>query len=315
LKTEVRPEARHAPERGRVARLLGPFHVTGVFWYRFHLFGTRIAPFWIRRPGVFVFTCFFFVVLRKIGAVIASNLVPVLGRCGWTETQRRVFRTMHQYAWCLTERYERFVSEDRFRFEIEKMEIWNRLDAAKRGFILVTGHVGNWEAGSMVPSSVEGRRVHVVREEELDPEAQRMIRDLVGERLGGLYETHFASDDPRLGIALLEALEEGSIVALQGDRPRKGGRTLAAKVFGRPYDLPEGPVALARLADVPLLPVFVLREGRFRYRIVFREPIRVPRTSDRRDDMASAAAELATAIEWGIRESPHQWFCFSRVWD
>ena len=90
---------------------------------------------------------------------------------------------------------------------------------------------------------------------------------------------------------------------------------MSDRVSDYAYDLPEGPVALARLADVPLLPVFVLREGRLRYRIVFREPIRVPRTSNRREDTASAAAELATAIEWGIRERPHQWFCFSRVWE
>jgi KDO2-lipid IV(A) lauroyltransferase len=285
-----------------------------VFWYRFHLFGARIAPFWIRPPIIFAFTCFFFVALRKIRAAIASNLVPVLGRCGFLETQRRIFRTMHQYAWCLTERYEKLVAEDRFRIRTENIEVWDRLGAEGRGFIVVTGHVGNWEVGSMQPSSLEGRRMHVVREEELDPEAQKVIGDLVRERMGGLYETHFASNDPRLGIALLEALENGSIVALQGDRPRRGGRTLEARVFDRTYELPAGPVALARLADVPLVPVFVLREGRFAYRVVFREPIEVPRTWNRGDDTVSAAGRLASEIEWGIRERPHQWFCFSRVW-
>ena len=68
MKPGARAEAPHAPERGRVARLLGPFHVTGVFWYRVHLFGARIAPFWIRPPFIFAFTCFFFVALRKIRA-------------------------------------------------------------------------------------------------------------------------------------------------------------------------------------------------------------------------------------------------------
>jgi len=56
------------------------------------------------------------------------------------------------------------------------------------------------------------------------------------------------------------------------------------------------------------------REGRFAYRLVIREPIRVPRTRDREADLAQAVDRLAAEIEWAIRRAPHQWFCFKRLW-
>jgi KDO2-lipid IV(A) lauroyltransferase len=125
---------------------------------------------------------------------------------------------------------------------------------------------------------------------------------------------HFQNDDPLQGMELLDALRRGDIVAVQGDRPRAGGKSIDASLFGRPFPLPPGPAALARTADAPVLPVFVFREGRRRYRVVFRPPIRAPRTDDRAADLTATMRRVAAEIEWAIRRAPHQWFCFRRLW-
>jgi KDO2-lipid IV(A) lauroyltransferase len=103
-------------------------------------------------------------------------------------------------------------------------------------------------------------------------------------------------------------------VALQGDRPRSGGRTAEIALFSRPFRLPVGPAALARAAGVPILPVFVFREGRKRYRCSLRPPIRVASTVDRQADMEQALRSFATELEWAIAHRPHQWFCFRKLW-
>ena len=151
----------------------------------------------------------------------------------------------------------------------------------------------------MLPASRDGRRVHVVREPETDPRAQQFIEGLIRSCGGELYTTHFA-DDPQLGMDLLDALRRGEVVALQGDRPRAGGRTVEARLFGRPFALPVGPAALARAAGVPIVPVFVLREGRLRYRCLLRPGDRASRrattasaTSARRSDRFTADLEEA----------------------
>ena len=55
----------------------------------------------------------------------------------------------------------------------------------------------------------------------------------------------------------------------------------AGSLFGRPMELPVGPAAIARAAGVPMVPVFIFREGRHRSRVFIRAPISVPSTDDR----------------------------------
>lgn len=304
----------HAPERGWSWRILGPLHVTGVFWYRFHRFIVRTVPsslLWI--PAAF-FATVFFVCLRDLRAVIAANLEVVLGPCGFWERQRRIYRTMWTFGWCLNERYERLTTDRPFRVETEAIEYWNEVAQADRGLILVTAHLGNFEVGSMLPAQVERRRVHLVREPEADAHAQAFLEAVLDRFAQDDYTMHFQSGDPLQGMELLDALRRREIVAVQGDRPRAGGRSIDATLFGRPFPLPPGPAALARTAEAPLLPVFVFREGRRRYRVVFRPPIRVARSGDRGADLAAAMRRVADEIEWAIRRAPHQWFCFKRLW-
>jgi lauroyl/myristoyl acyltransferase len=304
----------HAPEQGRLRRLLGPFYVTGVFWYRLPYRAARsgvLSPYTF-RAWVALCSTIFSIVLWNIRNAIAANLEVVLGPCGFWERQRRIYRTIEAFSWCYGARYEQMVRPGRFRVETDGVE-HIPTDPA-RGVIFVTAHLGQWELSSHLASHGLQRPVHVVREEEMDPEAQRFIEGLVRDMSSEGVTTHFASDDPRLGIALAEALRRGEVVALQGDRPRVNGRTYTAQLFGRLMPLPVGPQALARATGAALVPVFSFREGPYAYRVVVRPPIPVARTPDRDGDVSEAVQRLAGEIEWAIRRAPHQWFCLRRLW-
>ncbi len=304
-----------APELGLMRRLLGSLHVTGVFWYRLHAFGMRILPEWGIRLFMGLFTSFFFVALIRIRKAIGSNLEAVLGPCGWWRRQRRIYRTLWQFAWCLSERYERLDGEghDAADLEVEGREYWQQAQDNPEGLILVTAHIGHWELGSML---VPQRHVHVVREEELDPKAQKMMRELFAQQVESGshpgFTVHFARADPALGLKLLKILRAGEMVAVQGDRPPSSARTATVEIFGRPLDLPVGPAALARAAGVALLPVFVFRLGRHRSQLVFRPPIRVAGKGE--EALTDAVRRLGAGVEWAIRRQPHQWFCFRELW-
>lgn len=304
----------HAPKIGPLRRLLGPFYVTGVFWYRFHRWGAATCPAWLKPALIRAFATAFWLLLPAVRRAAGGNLGAVLGPCSRVERARRAFRLMHLFSWCLTERYENLNADPGFRWSTEGIEHWNALTGRAGGFILLTGHLGNWEIGSMLPSGSERRTIHVVREGEMDPKAQAFVRELLAKRIDGPYVTHFASDDASLGIALLDALREGHIVALQGDRPRTQGKALPMTLFGRPFELPVGPFALARLAGVPILPAFTLRSARKDYRVVFRPPITVEPAGDRNAALDAAAGEVARTLETMIRCEPYQWFCFRELW-
>jgi lauroyl/myristoyl acyltransferase len=105
------------------------------------------------------------------------------------------------------------------------------------------------------------------------------------------------------------------------DQPRFGQSYIEVEMFGRPTPLPHGVAALARAADVPLMPVFVVRLDRLRYRVIVRPPSRIARTADRDEDIADATQALAAAtqaladeIAWAFTRFPHSWFCWWPRW-
>lgn len=295
--------------------MLGGFHFSGVFWFRF--------PYWAMswldgRPfdvAVFVFAALFHLALGPVRRAIAANLEAVLGPAGFWERQRRAFRTLRTFAYCLGERYEYLRHPERFEVEVEGADHLQAAADSGRGLIFVTAHVGSWEIASKgIPSGLR-RETHVVREEELDAGSQAFVEQVLRSHAGTSYTTHFASDDPRLGVELVRALRSGHVVALQGDRPRAGGQTAPATLFGRPVALPVGPAVLARAAGAPLLPVFSFREDRHRYRVVLSEPIRVASEGPRSEAVEETVRRFAAEIERAIRRAPYQWFCLRRLWD
>jgi lauroyl/myristoyl acyltransferase len=299
----------HAPELGWSKRLLGPLHVTSGFWHWLPYHGLALLPQRLLVVPLVVFTAAFWLFLRRIGTAIGMNLEAVLGPASWWRRQGWAFRTFWQFAWCYGERFEHLRDPGKFAVSVDGRE---HIPAG--GFIFVTAHIGLWEMASHLVSTDLHQEVHVVREREIDGGAQQFLEALLRAHSGPAYHTHFATGDPRTAVRLADALRQGGIVALQGDRPRAEGRSFAARLFDRPIPLPAGPAALARATGAPLVPIFSFREGRQRHRIVIREPIPVARTAHRDVDVAAATERLAAHLEWAIRHRPHQWFCFRRLW-
>jgi lauroyl/myristoyl acyltransferase len=309
LKPGRRGRPPHAPERGWVAppRLVPRRQLR----YRFHLWGVRFLPSPLVGVFIAIFTTFFFPVLRRIRAAIASNLEPVLGPCGWWERQRRIYRTMWSLGWCLSERYERLGTNRAFQVEAEGREIWDQVARPEKGLLLVTAHLGNYEVGSMLPSQLDRRSVRIVREPEVDARAQAFFQNIVDRFQEPGYTTHFQTDDPLQGMALLEALRRGEIIAVQGDRPRAGTRSIDTTLFGRPFPLPPGPAALC--GRRPACRYSYFARGGGAYRAVFRPPISGA-TANRAADPPTRCS-VAAEVEWAISQRAASVYCFKRLWE
>ncbi|MEL7060062.1 MAG: lysophospholipid acyltransferase family protein [Acidobacteriota bacterium] len=291
-------------------------HFYGAFWYRLHIFAVRRLPAWVIRVLLPFFATLVFVLGGSMRRAIARNLDAALGRVGPWRRWRRVWRNMTTWAWCATERYESLSGHRPVICEVpEGLETWREILDRGDGFILATAHLGHWESGSLFPAGEHGRRVvHVVREEEMEPEAQRVFEEFLSQTDDTTYKVHFAHRNPTLGQKLLVALRRGEVVALQADRPATGGRSIEVELFGRPFAVPIGPMMMARAAGAPILPAFLYRVGRSRAMPVFRPPIWVEPTDDREGDLRRAAQALVAEVEAAILRDPMQWFCVRDLW-
>ena len=71
---------------------------------------------------------------------------------------------------------------------------------------------------------------------------------------------------------------------------------------------------LAKLAGVPVWPVYVVRLGRRRFRFL-PEPVRHIDRQASRDEVVDVMRDVMGSFEQNVRAYPHQWFQFHDVWD
>jgi hypothetical protein len=100
-------------------------------------------------------------------------------------------------------------------------------------------------------------------------------------------------------------LEANRVVWIAGERTAPRGN-VDQTVCGRAARFATGSASLAFSVGSRLLPVDVVREGPFRYRLRIDRPI-VPASADKDGYVTSAVAEFAARLEQRILEHPADW--------
>jgi lauroyl/myristoyl acyltransferase len=174
------------------------------------------------------------------------------------------------------------------------------------GAILLTAHMGNSDLGAHIFSEVSGRDVVMVRAPEADPQTRAFE---AGKPTGAL-RVAFNTEPENLALTLLEHVRAGEIVAIQGDRVTEGIASVTTTLFGRKMLIPAGPFALAMAAQVPIYPMFIIRDGYRSYRLISCAPIAVVRTRDRDATLAAATEAWTRQLESVVGRFWFQWFEF-----
>jgi len=182
---------------------------------------------------------------------------------------------------------------------IEGRERFLEMRAQKRGAVLVTAHLGNFEVGLAALRQIE-ERIHVVFQRDHMGTFER-IRSALHQRLG-IIETPI-DDGMASWLALRDALQSDAVVLLQADRVMPEQKSRAVPFFDSTLELPIGPAKLAMMTGSPLVPVFALRQGNGRVRIVLDNPIEVPDAGA----LGPALEQVGRSIEQQVHQHPQQW--------
>jgi KDO2-lipid IV(A) lauroyltransferase len=180
---------------------------------------------------------------------------------------------------------------------------------AGRGFLLVTGHVGNWEMGA-VTLRRHGLTPAVVGQPELDKTVQEMRLDLRN-RLG--VESIDIGTSMATAFTVRSAVDNGRAVALLVDRAYPEDQVLVP-FFGRPTPFLRSPALLARLCGCDVLPGFFLRNPDGSYRNVWGRALSPDPTLSPEEDGFRILSRVAADLEAVVRENPTQWFNFYGYW-
>lgn len=274
---------------------------------RWAFLGARYAPRWFVRAAPRLIGAAFALVLPEERRRVRESLRWALGERTAVAEELDIVRTFQNYASCLTESLaaER-PDAQQARVLVNGREHVTAALGGGRGAVLVTAHVGPWDAAARLLGAELGVRVALVMEAEPDPGA-RALHDEVRRRAG--VEVFAVGEGPLDGLPVLRHLRGGGVAAFQIDRRAPSGRSLQATLFGRPFAVPEGPFRLAALAGVPLLALFSSRTGYFAYTVEAGPPVECRRPVVEAE-LETAAREVVGRLEAFIARHPTQWFHF-----
>jgi uncharacterized protein len=180
---------------------------------------------------------------------------------------------------------------------------------SKRGVLLVTPHLGNWEFGAPLLTK-HGVSLLALTMEEPHPPLTN-IRSASRARRG--IETIVVRRDPFAFLEIIRRLEQGATVALLIDRPPPP-TAVQTELFGLPLDVSIAPAELARASGCIVLPVTILRKGNVYTACVLPE-IPYDRPALRNPEARLLfTSQIMRAFEPAIRQHPDQWFHFVPIW-
>ena len=174
-----------------------------------------------------------------------------------------------------------------------------------RGAVLITAHSGNWELlGATL--AFHGYPVVAVVKKQSDQGADRFINEY--RTLAGMHVTYKTSVRE-----MVRLLGEGKIVGLLMDQDA-GADGVVVDFFGRPASSPQGPAALARMKESPIVPAFMTRNADGTHEAIIHPYLWPEKTADREADIINTTNKLNRIIEDHIRQHPAEWFWLHNRW-
>jgi KDO2-lipid IV(A) lauroyltransferase len=189
----------------------------------------------------------------------------------------------------------------------EGRENADRVRAAGRGVVYVTGHFGNWEFYGVAFGWL-GEPVGVVARPLDNPALEARLTAFRTRSGNTVISKRRALQD------ILRLLRQGAGVAILVDQNVQEQDGIFVEFFGRPAATTTVAAALAVKTGCALLPVHCEVRPDGRYKFVYGRPLEWTATGNRQDDIARLTQELTTVIEGWVRERPEQWLWMHRRW-
>ena len=189
--------------------------------------------------------------------------------------------------------------------DIEGIEKIDKALSKGSGVIVLSAHFGNWELISMYfaskgyPSNIVGRPIYYEKYNEW----VSFLRSSMGVNV--VYRT----DSPR---NLIKLLKERQLLGIVADQDIDSIDGVFIDFFGKKAYTPSAPVKLARSVGVPIIPMFIVRNG-LRHKIYVEDPILIDNTSDS-DWVVAYTQKWSNVVESYIKRYPEQWVWMHKRW-
>jgi len=249
-------------------------------------------------------------IARNRRETVIQNLLPAL-RNDRTVAAKKAKELIQGFAIKVVDlwRYEAGLEIENTFGHATGWEIFENAIAQKRGVLLLTPHLGNWEFGGPWLTQ-KGITLQVITMAEPGKNFTQLRQ---ASRARWNIETIVVGTDAFAFVDIIRRLEAGAVIALLIDRPL-AATSATVNLFGKPFSASTAAAELARASGCLLLPVYLPRNGNTYEAHV------LPEISYDRGTLRDAATrqkltqEIVTVFEPVIQKHIEQWYQFIPIW-
>ena len=239
-----------------------------------------------------------------------ENMSVALPELSGAEIERNVRRNFEHIGMSVVE----MLCLDKFRpgsddiqryFELVDLNRLHDALALKKGVIILTGHLGYWEVGQFVFPEL-GIPFDVVAKPMKNRLSDQFFKEI---------RTSFGTKvlNSRKGARqILKSLQRQRVVAVLLDQHISPPGSVVTDFFGRKAYTTAIITQMAMKYQIPVVPVFCLRQGDNRYKI-WAEPM-LMLSGEGEDSVVENTQKLTDIIEAAIRKDVTQWFWMHKRW-
>lgn len=190
--------------------------------------------------------------------------------------------------------------------DIKDIKKIDDLLAKGKGAVAVTAHLGNWELIPIAfalrgyPANVIARPIYYEKYNEWIT----FLRSSMGVNV--IYRTGSPKE-------VLRLLNKNELVGIAPDQDIDSVDGIFVDFFGKKTHTPTGPVKIAMAAGSPIVPVFIVRNGR-KHTIYIEDPIVIENVDDKSAAVKEYTQKWSNAVESYVRKYPEQWVWMHKRW-
>jgi predicted LPLAT superfamily acyltransferase len=200
--------------------------------------------------------------------------------------------------------------ENKFTYDFDGEENLRQIVKGGKGGILLSGHVGNWEAAGHLLKRLE-TRINVVM---FDGEHQQIKQYLDQVTGGHKLNIILIKQDISHVYAMGEALQKNELICLHADRFLEGNKTKQMKFLDEDAPFPVGPFLLAASFRVPVSIVFAFKETKSHYHFFGSQLLTRADTESKDDFITRLTSTFVQELEQKVKIYPQQWFNYYNFW-
>jgi predicted LPLAT superfamily acyltransferase len=276
--------------------------------------GYRIFVFLIQKAGIkaayvllYFVASYYFLFLKKSNRAIFYYFKERL-QYPHFKAKKMVFKSYYTFGQTIIDKISISAGmRNKFTYEFDGIEVLKNLLEAKKGGVLISAHVGNFEIAE-----------HFLGDINIDFSINLVTTDLEHSAIKNYLES--LAQKPTVKFIIIKedlshifeinaALTNNELVCFTGDRYFEGTKSLSEIMLGREANFPAGPFLIASRLKVPVVFVYVMKEPNLHYHLYAREA-----TVKHRDEKA-LLKEYVTSVEGILKKYPLQWFNYFDFWN